>query len=88
MRTDMSDAGRPAYYTVREAAWILGIQPSTVSRAIRLGTLRAVPRHGRLVIPASALTRLLTEPTGNDPQTGGHTMMTSEIERLGGDASW
>jgi excisionase family DNA binding protein len=88
MRTDISDAGRPAYYTVREAAWILGVQPSTVSRAIRLGTLRAVQRHGRLVIPASALARLLAEPTGHDPQAGGHTVMTSEIERLGGDASW
>jgi excisionase family DNA binding protein len=66
MRTDMSDAGRPAYYTVREAAWILGVQPSTVSCAIRLGTLRAVRRHGRLVIPASALTLLLAEPTVDD----------------------
>lgn len=66
MRTDMPDAGRPAYYTVRETAWILGVEPSTVSRAIRLGTLRAVPRHGRLVIPSSALTLLLAEPTGDD----------------------
>jgi excisionase family DNA binding protein len=65
MRTDMSDAGPPAYYTVREAAWILGVKPSTVSRAIRLGTLRAVRRQGRLVGPASALTGLLAEPTGD-----------------------
>lgn len=64
MRTDMSDPGRPAYYTVREAAWILGVTPSIVSRAIRLGTLRAVRLHGRLVVPASALTGLLAEPTG------------------------
>ena len=68
MCTDMSNAGRPAHYTVRQAAWILGVQPSTVSRAIRLGTLRAVRRHGRLMVPATALTRLLGEPTGNDPQ--------------------
>ncbi|HEX5348842.1 MAG TPA: helix-turn-helix domain-containing protein [Pseudonocardiaceae bacterium] len=66
MRTDMSGARPPAYYTVREAAWILGVTPSTVSRAIRLGTLRAVRRHGRLVVPASALTGLLTEPTRDD----------------------
>ena len=66
MRTDMSGAWPPAYYTVREAAWILGVTPSTVSRAIRLGTLRAVRRHGRLVVPASALTLLLTEPTRDD----------------------
>ncbi len=65
MRTDMSDPGRPVYYTVREAAWILGVTPSAVSRAIRLGTLRAVRRHGQLVVPASALTGLLAEPTGD-----------------------
>jgi excisionase family DNA binding protein len=61
----MSNAGRPAYYTVRQAAWILGVKPSTVSRAIRLGTLRAVRRNGELVVPASALARLLGEPTGD-----------------------
>ena len=63
MRTSMSNAGRPAYFTVREAAWILGVEPSTVARAIRVGTLRAVWRRGRLVVPASELARLLSEPT-------------------------
>ncbi|MBV9729849.1 MAG: helix-turn-helix domain-containing protein [Pseudonocardiales bacterium] len=65
MRTDKSNAGSSAYYTVREAAGILGVKPSTVSAAIaiRLGTLRAVRRRSRLMVPASALTRLLAEPT-------------------------
>jgi excisionase family DNA binding protein len=65
MRTDKSNAGEPAYYTIREAAWILGIKPSTVSAAIRLGTLRAMRRRSRLMVPASALTRLLTQPTAD-----------------------
>jgi excisionase family DNA binding protein len=65
MRTDKSDAGEPAYYTIREAAWILGVKPSTVSAAIRLGTLRAVRRRSRLMVPASALTRLLAQPTAD-----------------------
>ncbi len=26
MRTDKSNAGEPAYYTIREAAWILGVK--------------------------------------------------------------
>jgi hypothetical protein len=30
-----------------------------VSRAIRLGKLRAVRRHGQLLVPAGALARLL-----------------------------
>jgi hypothetical protein len=53
------DAERPAYYSIRKAAWILGVEQSHVSRAIRLGTLRAVRRQGRLVVPAEALTRVL-----------------------------
>ncbi|MBV9012611.1 MAG: helix-turn-helix domain-containing protein [Pseudonocardiales bacterium] len=68
MSADMPNAGRPAYYTVRQAARILGVQPSTVSRALRRGTLRAVRRHGQLVVSVTALTRLLGAPTGNDPQ--------------------
>jgi excisionase family DNA binding protein len=67
----MSSAGRPAYYTVREAAWILGVEPSTVARAIRVGSLRAVWRRGRLVLPTSELTRLLSGPTDNKPTSGG-----------------
>ena len=73
MYTDKSHAGEPAYYTIREAAWILGVKPSTVSRAIRLDTLRAVRRRSRLMVPASALSRLLAEPTSNDPRTGEQT---------------
>ncbi len=63
MRTNKSNAGEPAYYTIREAAWILGVTPSTISAAIRRGTLRAVRRRSRLMVPASALTRLLAQPT-------------------------
>jgi hypothetical protein len=78
VRTDKSNAGRPAYYTVRQVAWILGVKPSTVSRAIRLGTLRAVWRHGQPLVPASALIRLLGDSTDNNPQ----------VERLAGGAPW
>jgi excisionase family DNA binding protein len=77
-----------AYYTVREAAWILGVKPSTVSRAIRLGTLRAARRHGQLVVSARALARLLADSTGNDPQAGEYPVMTSEIERVTGGTPW
>ena len=59
MRTSMANTRRPACYTVRDAAWILGVEPSRISRSIRVGTLRTERRHGCLVIPASALTRLL-----------------------------
>lgn len=71
MRISMPCAGRSAHYTVRQAAWILGVQPSTVSRAIRVGTLRAARRHGHVVIPARALTHLLGAPVDNSPNTRG-----------------
>lgn len=61
MRTAITNR-RPAY-TVREAAWILGVERSLISRTIRLGTLHTVRRRGRLVVPASALTRLLADHT-------------------------
>ncbi|GAA1337440.1 helix-turn-helix domain-containing protein [Saccharothrix algeriensis] len=55
-------------YTVRQAAWLLGVEPATVHRAIRVGTLPLVCRRGRYVVPARALVRLLGEPrTGGAP---------------------
>jgi excisionase family DNA binding protein len=93
MRTDISNAGRPAYYTVREAAWILGVKSSTVSRAIRLGTLRAVRRHGRLVVPARVLIRLLgvalCEPDRHALYPNHQAPRTArESARLSGGAPW
>jgi hypothetical protein len=61
MRTFMPNAGQPAYYTLREAAWVLGVEPSKVARAIRLGALQTVRRRNRLVVPASALAELVAE---------------------------
>ncbi|WP_460960381.1 helix-turn-helix domain-containing protein [Parasphingorhabdus pacifica] len=63
MRSAIRPADRSSFYTVRQAASILGVETATVSRAVRVGHLRAVLRRGRLAIPASALTRLLGEPT-------------------------
>lgn len=68
MCTSMSNAGRPAYYTVRQVAWILGVDQSKVTHAIQVGTLRAIRRRGRLVVPASELARLLST---DDESSGG-----------------
>lgn len=56
-------AGRPAYYTISQTASMLGVGEPRIHRAIRLGTLRAERRNGRLVIPAPALIKLLGRPT-------------------------
>jgi hypothetical protein len=66
MRTNMLNAGQPAYYTVREAAWILDVPLSKVAQAIRLGVIRASWQRGRLVVPARALSGLLG-PAGGAP---------------------
>lgn len=59
MRTSMSSS-----YSVRAAALILGVEPSVVSRLIRIGAVRTSGRRGRRVVPASVLVRLLGEPVG------------------------
>ena len=46
-------------FTVRQAAWVLGVSRSTVSRLVRVGAMRAEGRRGELVIPAREVVRLL-----------------------------
>lgn len=64
---DEIENARPAFYTVREAARILRVAPSTLYRVIREGDFPAVQLRTRYVVPAAALERLLTEAT----ETGG-----------------
>jgi hypothetical protein len=62
MSSKNSSAGRPAYYTLRQAAWMLGVTPDAVSRAIRIGMLHAVRRGSRLMVPASEIARQIGDP--------------------------
>ncbi len=59
MSTKLPKAGEPAYFTVQQTAWILGVPQWRVSRGIRLGAVRAVLRRSRLVVPVSEVVRLL-----------------------------
>lgn len=63
MSTPMSNAGQPAFYTVREAAQVVRVNPSTLYRAIREGVFPAVRVRTRYVVPAAALDRLIAEAT-------------------------
>ena len=65
MNTPVPNGRTPAFYTVREAAWVLGVQPATLWRAIRIGTLPTVRRRSRQVIPAHVVARLLPPTTEN-----------------------
>ncbi|MFC4003980.1 helix-turn-helix domain-containing protein [Prauserella oleivorans] len=57
----MPNAGAPAFYTVREAARILRVNPATIYRAIREDAFPAVRVRTRYVVPAAALDRLVAE---------------------------
>jgi excisionase family DNA binding protein len=59
MNTRVPNSGRRTYYTVDEAAWLLGVPRSAVSRAIRTGAIRAVRRRSRLVLPTGTLQQVL-----------------------------
>ena len=45
--------------SIRETAWILGVDKSEVCRLIRVGALPTIRRRSRLVVPAHALAPLL-----------------------------
>jgi excisionase family DNA binding protein len=57
----MPNAGPPAFYTVREAARILRVDPSTLYRAIREDAFPAVRIRTRFVVPAAALDQLIAD---------------------------
>jgi excisionase family DNA binding protein len=61
MSTDMLSAGPPAFYTVREAARILRVDPATLYRAIRDDAFPALRVRTRYVVPAAALHQLVNQ---------------------------
>jgi excisionase family DNA binding protein len=93
MSTDMPTAGPPAFYTVREAARILRVDPVTLYRAIRDDAFPAVRVRTRYVVSAAALHQLMREAA----ESGGcvdvariaakrHT--ARDIARPSGGAPW
>lgn len=93
MNRNNTDAGRPAFYTVSEAARILRVDPATLYRAIREDAFPAVRVRSRYVVPAVALERLAAEAA----ETGGRVDMARmaaerrtarDVARLTGGARW
>lgn len=64
MNSAVQNVRTSAFYTVREVAWLLGIDPSKVCRAIRTGALPTARRRSRVLVPAHALARLLAGSAG------------------------
>jgi excisionase family DNA binding protein len=91
--TALSNAGSPAFYTVREAARILRVDPSTLYRAIREDAFPAVQVRTRYVVPAAVLDRLIAEAAELGGRVAPARMAAErrtarEVERLGGGARW
>lgn len=89
----MPDAGTPAFYTVPEAARILRVDASTLYRAIREDAFPAVRIRTRYVVPAAALTQLITEAAACggrvDPaEMAAERRAAREVARVTGGASW
>jgi excisionase family DNA binding protein len=93
MSTAMPDAGKPVFYTVREAARILRVDPATLYRAIREDAFPAVRVRTRYVVPVAALDKLVTDAA----ESGGcvdvariatERRTAREVARLTGGASW
>lgn len=93
MSTEISNAGQPAFYTVKEAARLLRVGQATLYRAIREGAFPAVRVRSRYVVPAVALRKLITEATESgtcidlNRMTAEHRT-AREIARQAGGASW
>jgi excisionase family DNA binding protein len=62
----MPKSGRTKYYSVAEAAWLLGVPRSTISKAIRTGAIPTVRRRSRLVVPDHVMNLLLDGPAGGE----------------------
>lgn len=84
----------PVFYTVREAARILRVDPATLYRAIRDDAFPAVRVRTRYVVPSAAVDKLAAEAA----ETGGCVdvarkateMRTArEVQRItGGGSPW
>lgn len=91
MSTDMPNAGPPAFYTVREAAQILRVDPATLYRAIREDAFPAVRIRTRYLVPAAALQQLVTEAAASGgcvdvSRIAAQRRTAREIQRLTGGA--
>jgi excisionase family DNA binding protein len=93
MSTDMPSAGPPVFYTVREAARILRVDPATLYRAIRDDAFPALRVRTRYVVPAAALHQLVNQAAESGgcvdvARIAAERRMARDIARLSGGARW
>jgi excisionase family DNA binding protein len=93
MSNALSNAGPPAFYTVREAARILRVDPSTLYRAIREDAFPAVQVRTRYVVPSAVLDKLIAEAARFGGRVDPARMVAErrtarEIQQITGGAPW
>jgi excisionase family DNA binding protein len=93
MSTVLSNAGPPAFYTVREAAKILRCNPNTLYRAIHEDAFPAIRIRNRFVVPAAAVEQLAQQALESGScvdvaRIAAERRTAREVERLTGGASW
>lgn len=91
MNTPMHNAGPPAFYTVREVATILRVDPATLYRAIREDAFPAVRVRTRYVVPAAVLDKLVADVAESGgcvdvAKVAARQRTAREITRLAGGA--
>jgi predicted site-specific integrase-resolvase len=64
--TSQMPANGPAFYTIKQAAWLLGVSEDAIARDIRVGLIPVVRRRSRSVIPAAVINRRLIESGEGD----------------------
>ncbi|MCA1185898.1 helix-turn-helix domain-containing protein [Saccharopolyspora sp. 6T] len=93
MEKNFENAGRPTFYTVREAARIMRCNPSTLYRAIREDSFPAVRVRTRYVVPSAAVDRLAAKASESGGRVDVAEMAAErrtarDVARLNGGASW
>ncbi|MBK0868305.1 helix-turn-helix domain-containing protein [Saccharopolyspora sp. HNM0986] len=93
MEQNSENAGRPTFYTVREAARIMRCNPSTLYRAIRENAFPAVRVRTRYVVPSAAVDQLAAEASESGArvdvaQMAAERRTARDVARLNGGAPW
>ena len=93
MNTNNKGAAGPAFYTVREAAGVLRVDPATLYRAIREDAFPAVRIRSRYVIPAAAVERLAADAAESGgcvdvARMAAEKRIARDVARLNGGAPW
>ena len=75
----------PLVYTAAQAAAVLQVSPDTIGRLLKRGVLTRVPHlNGKLLIPRTAVDRLVHDQNSDDAGNDDHPAIILEVSSLPG----